>query len=103
MKKAYVVLGFEGSGSVFIAKTISYVIGSCNYFGSWNGFGFNKKLGKDLLVLHRSLPYMRPKKWHDDPEEIKKILEGYEEIKFIIATRDLTEDTLLTEQDYENI
>ena len=94
MKKAYVVLGFEGSGSVFIAKVISYVVGACKNFEDWNGYGFNKKIGEDKLVLHRSIPYMRPKKWHDDPSEIEDILSVYEEIRYVIVTRDLSASML---------
>ncbi len=94
MKKAYVVLGFEGSGSVFIAKVISYVVGSCKNFEDWNGYGFNKKIGEDNLVLHRSIPFMRPKKWHDDPREIEDILKIYEEIRYVIVTRDLSASML---------
>lgn len=94
MKKAYVILGFEGSGSVFIAKTVSFVIGSCSFFGEWNGYGFNKELGENNIVLHRSIPFMRPKQWHDKPDEIKKIFKQYDQIKFIIATRDISASIL---------
>jgi len=94
MKKAYVILGFEGSGSVFIAKTVSFVIGSCSFFGEWNGYGFNKELGENNIVLHRSIPFMRPKQWYDKPDEIKKIFKQYDQIKFIIATRDISASIL---------
>ena len=94
MKKAYIILGFEGSGSVFIAKTISFIIGSCSSFGEWNGYGLNKRLGENNVVLHRSIPFMRPKKWHDEPDEIKENFKEYDQIKFIIATRDLSASML---------
>ena len=94
MKKAYVILGFEGSGSMFIARTISLVVGSSTWGAKWNGYGFNKELGGDNLVFHRSVPYNRPKEWHDEPDEIKKILHEYDKIKFIIATRDLSASIL---------
>ena len=89
MKKALVVLGYESSGSVFTAKVISYVTGKCSFFGEWNGYGFNGSIGDDLVILHRSIPYMRPKLWHDDPQELLALFDGYD-TQFIICTRDLS-------------
>ena len=89
MKNALVILGYESSGSVFISKVVSHVLGKCNFFGEWNGYGFNGEIGDQLVILHRSIPYGRPKRWHDNPKEIKKIFGDYE-LRFIICTRDPT-------------
>jgi hypothetical protein len=89
MKKALVVLGYESSGSVFAAKVVSYVTGKCSYFEEWNGYGFNGSIGDDLVILHRSIPYMRPKLWHDEPQELLTLFKGYD-VQFIICTRDLS-------------
>ena len=37
---------------------------------------------------------MRTKQWHDKPDEIKKIFNQYDQIKFIIATRDISASIL---------
>jgi hypothetical protein len=89
VKKAFVILGYESSGSVFTAKVISHVLGKCRHFGQWHGYGFNGQPGDDIVILHRSIPFMRPKLWHDEPAEIFNIFEGYE-VRFVICTRDLT-------------
>ena len=89
MKTAIIVIGFEGSGSVFISKTISHVISSTP-FGDWNGYGFNRQMGEDGIVLHRSIPYMRPKLWHDDPAELRELFAGYDRLRFVVTTRDLS-------------
>ncbi|MAX74275.1 MAG: hypothetical protein CMH66_11520 [Nioella sp.] len=90
MRTAIVVTGFESSGSVFISKTISHVNGSCLTFGDWNGHGFNRPIGEDGIVLHRSIPYRRPRRWHDDPAELHEIFIGYDRIRFVLTTRDLS-------------
>ena len=89
MKRVLVVLGYESSGSVFAAKVISYVTGKCLFFGEWHGYGFNGSIGDDLVILHRSIPYRRPKLWHDDPQELLTVFKGYD-VQFIICTRDLS-------------
>jgi len=89
VKNAVVILGYESSGSVFISKVVSHVLGKCDSFGEWNGYGFNGEIGDQLVILHRSIPYGRPKRWHDNPEEIKEIFADYE-LRFIICTRDPT-------------
>ncbi|MFA8441993.1 hypothetical protein [Yoonia sp.] len=89
MKTAIVVSGFEGSGSVFISKTVSHVI-AATPFGEWSGYGFNRQMGEDNIVLHRSIPYMRPKLWHDDPTELRELFAAYDRLRFIVTTRDLS-------------
>lgn len=88
-KNVVVILGYESSGSVFIGKVVSYVLGKCDSFGAWNGYGFNGEIGDQLVILHRSMPYGRPKRWHDNPEEIKEIFVDYQ-MRFVICTRDPT-------------
>jgi hypothetical protein len=88
-KKALIVLGYESSGSVFTARVASHVLGKCAWFGQWHGYGFNGAIGDDLVVLHRSIPWMRPKQWHEDPRELLEMFTGYD-VRFVICTRDLS-------------
>lgn len=102
---AFLILGPEGSGSVFIAKTISFAIGHCSYFGEWKGHGYNDKLGHEKLVLHRSVPHKNPelglhfedgtpttreqrKRFLRNYEAAKQELPGYRQINTILTTRD---------------
>jgi len=62
MKNCWIICGPESSGSVFIAKTISFATGHCEFFGQYSGHGFNSDSPSENLVLHRSLPYGRHKK-----------------------------------------
>ncbi len=87
MTTCCIVLGPESSGSVFIARVISFVIGHCRTFGEWNGYGFNDSIGADKLVLHRSIPYMRPKIFPSLPE-ILGPLAGYDRIRIVLTSRD---------------
>ena len=50
-KKIYVIIGPEGSGSVFIAQVVSFVVGHCRTFGEWSGYGLNDKVGAENLVF----------------------------------------------------
>lgn len=93
-KTAIVVVGYEGTGSVFISKTVSYVLGYCSSFGEWNGYGFNRKPKLERNVLHRSIPYNRPRKWHDEPNELKSLFPDHDKVRFIVTTRDLTISTI---------
>lgn len=88
-KRAVIVLGFESTGSVFVSQVVSHVLGACASFGDWSGYGYNGSLGDDLIILHRSLPFKRPKQWFDEPEELHDLFPGYE-LKFVICTRDLS-------------
>jgi hypothetical protein len=88
---AWVVLGLEGTGSKFIAKTMSYVLGKCNHFGEWDGSAYNANIYGENIILHRSLPYMRPKKsWVDLEIELVPLRHYYRNINFIVTTRDLS-------------
>lgn len=89
-KRAIIVTGFESSGSVFLAKIVSHVVGASKSFDDWNGYGWNGTKGDDLIILHRSLPYERnPKKWLADVQKEIETLEDYEK-EYVICTRDLT-------------
>ncbi|WP_421724035.1 hypothetical protein [Bauldia sp.] len=102
---AFLILGPEGSGSAFIAKTISYAIGHCRRFGEWHGHGYNSDLGSETMVLHRSLPHKDPKvgyrredgtpttreerkRFLTTFDEAKRELPGYRTINTILTTRD---------------
>ena len=89
MKRLIIVTGFESSGSVFAARIVSFVLGKCSKFGDWNGYGWNGKYGEKLVIVHRSMPYMRnPKRWINDLENEIALLKDYSR-EFIICTRDL--------------
>jgi hypothetical protein len=74
-------LGPEGSGSAFIAQVLSFVVGHCRTFGEWNGYGFNDHIGADNLVIHRSIPYSRPKIFPKSVADPTVIFTGYDETK----------------------
>jgi hypothetical protein len=89
MKNAWVVCGPESSGSVFVAKTLSFAIGHCDFFGQYSGYGYNSNDLCENLVLHRSLPYQRPKKFQNSlVEEIAAFSDKYERVNYILTTRD---------------
>lgn len=84
-----IVTGFESSGSVFAARVISFVLGTCKNFGDWNGYGWNGSSGDDLIIIHRSMPYGRnPKRWLEDLEQETSTLQPHSR-EFVICTRDL--------------
>lgn len=87
----WIVCGPESSGSVLVAKTISHAIGVSTDFNSWNGYGYNSEIGANNLVLHRSIPFMRPKMYHDDVQkEIRELKKHYSRINYILTTREPT-------------
>jgi len=89
MKNCWVICGPESTGSVFVAKTISFVAGHCESFGQYSGYGYNSKIHCENLVLHRSLPYMRPKRFQDSLlGEIAAFSKKYERLNYILTTRD---------------
>ena len=89
MRNSWVVCGPESSGSVFLAKTISFVTGHCDFFGQYSGYGYNSDTPCENLVLHRSLPYKRPKRFQDALlEEVAAFSEKYERVNYILTTRD---------------
>jgi len=89
MKNAWVICGPESSGSVMVAKTVSFAIGHCNFFGEYSGYGYNSKGTCENLVLHRSIPYMRPKRFQDSlVEEIAAFSDKYERVNYSLTTRD---------------
>lgn len=84
-----VITGFESSGSVFLARVVSVVLGKCAKFGDWSGYGWNGEQGDDLIIIHRSMPFTRnPKKWWSELEQEIEALESYSK-EFIVCTRDL--------------
>jgi hypothetical protein len=88
-KTCWVVCGPESSGSVLIAKTISHAIGASAQFSDYSGYGYNGEIGIDNLVLHRSIPFLRPKKTHQDLiEEINNLKQDYAAINYVLTTRD---------------
>jgi hypothetical protein len=88
VKRLVIILGFESSGSVFCGRVISYVLGKCSRFGEWNGYGWNGNIGDDLVIIHRSMPYGRKKKWMEELLEEISDMKHYSK-EFIICTRDL--------------
>ncbi len=88
-KRLIIIVGFESSCSVFLARVVSHVLGKCDRFGAWSGYGWNGAPGDDLVILHRSLPYGRPKKWFEDVEAETAKLADYD-TSYIICTRDLS-------------
>ena len=88
-KTCWIVCGPESSGSVLIAKTISHAVGASKHFSDYSGYGYNGEIGIDNLVLHRSIPFLRPKKTHHDLlEEISLLKQDYHLINYILTTRD---------------
>ena len=88
-KTCWIVCGPESSGSVLIAKTLSHAIGASKQFSDYSGYGYNGEIGIDNLVLHRSVPFLRPKKTHHDViEEINKLKQSYSVINYILTTRE---------------
>lgn len=89
MRNAWVVCGPEGSGSVLIAKTISHATGHCGFYGQYSGYGYNSDTPCENLVLHRSLPYMRPKRFQDSLEaEVAGFSSNYDRVNYILTLRD---------------
>ncbi len=89
MKNSWVICGPESSGSVLVAKTISFATGHCDFYGQYSGYGYNNNFSCENLVLHRSLPYLRPKKFQDSLiEEISAFCDKYERVNYILTTRD---------------
>ena len=72
-----------------LQKIASYVLGKCNNFGDWNGYGWNGFKGDNLVIIHRSMPYEKsPKKWLNNLLEEINGMDHYE-ISYVICTRDL--------------
>ena len=89
MKNCWIICGPESSGSVFIAKTLSFAIGHCDFFGQYSGYGYNSNTHCENLVLHRSLPHMRPKKYQDSLlSEVETFSKKYQKVNYILTTRD---------------
>jgi len=87
MKKAFVITGPESSGSVYISKIIAHVVGKSS-FGDWPGYGLCGQIGDDIVVLHRSQPFMEWNKYFT-LDQFKEMFDGYQ-IYFICTTRDIT-------------
>lgn len=89
LKTCWLICGPESSGSVLIAKTISHAVGASIKVSDYSGYGYNGEIGIDNLVLHRSIPFLRPKKSHHDfIEEINLLKSHYNCINYILTTRD---------------
>lgn len=88
-KTCWIVCGPESSGSVLIAKTISHAAGASKQFTDYSGYGYNGEIGIDNLVLHRSIPFLRPKKNHQDLlVEINELKQSYAVVNYILTTRE---------------
>ncbi len=88
-KVAWIVTGPESSGSVFVAQALSYAVGKCTKPGEYSGYGYNNNDLCENLVLHRSIPYMRPKRFSEELLfEISRFENKYENINYILTTRD---------------
>jgi hypothetical protein len=91
MRNSWIICGPESSGSVFLAKTISFATGHCKFFGQYSGYGYNSKIPCENFVLHRSLPYRRPKRFQDALlKEIALFSDKYQRVNYILTTRDKT-------------
>ncbi len=89
LKTCWIICGPESSGSVLIAKTISHALGASQQFSDYSGYGYNGEIGIDNLVLHRSIPFLRPKKTHHDLlDEIALLKREYHVVNYILTTRD---------------
>jgi len=90
MMNAWVICGPEGSGSVLVAKTISYATGHCDFFGQYTGHGYNSETVCENLVLHRSLPYRRrPKRFQNSlTAEVDAFSNKFIRVNYILTTRD---------------
>ena len=89
MKNSWVICGPESSGSVLIAKTISFAAGYCQFYGQYSGYGYNSDLPCENLVLHRSIPYKRPKKFQNLLiDEVSSFSNLYERVNYVLTTRD---------------
>ena len=90
MKICWIVVGPESSGSVLIAKTLSYAVGHCKKFGDYSGYGYNDEIGANNLVLHRSLPYKRPKRFQEDLQsELNVFINQYNKVNYVLTSRDV--------------
>ncbi|GAB5561333.1 MAG: hypothetical protein SynsKO_29800 [Synoicihabitans sp.] len=74
---------------MLLAKTISFATGHCRFFGQYSGYGYNSEIPCENLVLHRSIPYQRPKRFQESlADEIATFSESYEQLNYILTTRD---------------
>jgi hypothetical protein len=89
-KKAFIIIGPGATGSVFISKIISYVVGKSKKFGDWDGYGQLGKVGDEIICIHKSQPSgLKGEMVFASIEKIKEKLIGYE-LYFIITTRDMS-------------
>ncbi len=94
-RNCWIVCGPESSGSSFLAKTLSYAIGKCSYPGEYSGYAYNNSYICENFVLHRSIPYGRPKHWAENLlHEIDSFKYKFEKVNFILTTRDRNISTL---------
>ncbi|MEP4053043.1 MAG: hypothetical protein ABJN22_12440 [Litorimonas sp.] len=84
--KCVFVLGPESTGSKFLAKICSHVLG-IHQFGHWDGTAWSDKGGH--CVLHRSLPYENPPNFPDVFKWVEEKEPNYE-LFFVMTTRDIT-------------
>lgn len=85
-KIAIVITGPESSGSMFISRVVAYVMNLDKVYENWHGSGMLGNIGDDLVILHRSTPWGRPKVFFQ-LEEYEKLFKDYH-IKYIVCSRD---------------
>lgn len=85
-KKAYIVVGPECSGSVFISQVIAYVVGKDKVYKQHSAEFMNGEVGDDIVVLHCSLPTFNNHVFYDRAYFKKKFV-GYD-VYYILTTRD---------------
>jgi len=97
LNNAWVVCGPESSGSVFLAKTLSFALKKCNFFGEYSGYGYNSNTSCENPVLHRSIPYMRPRKWDTDlMQEVSRFSPQFRRVKNYVLTTRCKQITILS-------
>ena len=88
LDNAWVVCGPESSGSAFLAKTLSFALKKCSFFGEYSGYGYNSNTSCENLVLHHSIPYMRPRKWDTDlMQEVSRFSPQFRRVNYVLTTR----------------
>ena len=84
----WIILGPESSGSVFISKCI-YIAVNGQSAKKYSGYGNSSISPINNMVIHRSIPSMRPKRFFEDfCEEISDISTRYRNVNYIFTTRD---------------
>ena len=84
---AYIITGPERSGSRFIAKVVSYVVG-LNEEYNWPGYDLKGTIGDSKICLHRSQPFKNLNQF-SPLRQFENEFAGYN-LNFILTTRDMS-------------